>query len=99
MVAAAAHGLVIAAVGGRDAGVGALAVSNELALLFAAGVVPELRRRGVHRALLQARLDIARARGATLAMLKTPAGSSVERAAAELGFARTGLRRRVTRTA
>jgi GNAT superfamily N-acetyltransferase len=97
--AAAAHVLVVASLDGSDAGVGALAIYGELALLSGAAVLPALRGRGVHRALLAARLTVAHARGATRAALKTTPDSPVERSAAHVGLVRTGLRRRVCRNA
>ena len=95
--AAAAHVLVVASVDGEEAGIGALGIAAETALLWSGGVLPAFRRRGVHQALLAARLALAYERGATTAALKTVAGSPVERSAAKFGFARTGLRRRVHR--
>ncbi len=95
--AAAAHVLVIASLDGDDAGTGALAISGETALLWSGAVLPGFRRRGVHQALLAARLAIAHERGATAAAFRTAANSPAERSAAKLGFARTGLRRRVHR--
>lgn len=95
--AAAAQVLVIASVGGEDVGTGALGISGETALLWSGAVLPAFRRRGVYQALLAARLALAHERGAKGAALKTVAGSPVERSAAKLGFARTGLRRRVHR--
>ena len=97
--AAAAHVLVIASLDGDDAGAAALAISGETAFLCSAAVLPAFRRRGVHQALVAARLAIAHERGASGAALKTVANSPVERSAAKLGFARTGLRRRVRRDA
>jgi GNAT superfamily N-acetyltransferase len=97
--AAAAHVLVVASVDGADAGVGALGIAGETALLWSGAVLPAYRRRGVHQALLATRLAIAHERGATCAAIKTVAGSAVERSAAKLGFTRTGLRRRVRRDA
>ncbi len=97
--AAAAHVLVVASVDGEEAGTGALGIAGDTALLWSGGVLPAFRRRGVHQALLAARLAIAHERGATAAALKTVADSPVERSAAKFGFARTGLRRRVHRTA
>jgi GNAT superfamily N-acetyltransferase len=93
--AAAAHVLVIASVDGNDAGAAALGISGDTALLCSAAVLPAFRRRGVHQALLAARLAIAHERGASRAALKTVADSPVERSARKLGFARTALRRRV----
>ena len=95
--AAAAHVLVIASLDGDDAGTGALAIAGETALLWSGAVLPGFRRRGVHQALLAARLAIAHERGATGAAFRTRADSPAERSAAKLGFARTGLRRRVHR--
>jgi GNAT superfamily N-acetyltransferase len=95
--AAAAQVLVVASVGGADAGAAALGIAGETAILFAAGVMPAFRRRGVHRALLAARLDLASARGAENAVLKTQPDSPAERSAVRHGFVRTTLRRRLRR--
>jgi ribosomal protein S18 acetylase RimI-like enzyme len=97
--AAAAQVLVVASLDGDDAGVGALGIAGETALMWSGAVLPAYRRRGVHQALLAARLAIAHERGATEAAIKTRAGSAVERSAVKLGLARTGLRRRVRRDA
>ena len=97
--AAAAHVLVVASVDGEEAGTGALGIAGETALLWSGGVLPAFRRRGVHQALLAARLALAHERGATTVALKTVADSPVERSATKFGFARTGLRRRVHRAA
>jgi GNAT superfamily N-acetyltransferase len=97
--AAAAHVLVVASIAGEDAGAGALGIAGETALLWSAAVLPAFRRRGVHQALLGARLALAHERGATAAALQTVADSPAERSAAKLGFARTGLRRRMRRDA
>ncbi|HEV2641358.1 MAG TPA: GNAT family N-acetyltransferase [Candidatus Elarobacter sp.] len=93
--AAAAHVLVVASLDGDDVGTGALGISGETALMWSGAVLPAFRRRGVHQALLAARLALAHERGATAAAFKTTAGSPAEHSAAKLGFARTGLRRRV----
>lgn len=97
--AAAAHVLVIASLDGDDAGAAALGISGDTALLCSAAVLPAFRRRGVHHALMAARLAIARERGIRAAAIKTVADSPVERSARTLGFARTALRRRVHRAA
>jgi GNAT superfamily N-acetyltransferase len=97
--AAAAHVLVIASLHGDDAGAAALGISGDTALLCSAAVLPAFRRRGVHQALMAARLAIAHERGASAAAVTTVADSPVERSARKLGFARTGLRRRVHRDA
>jgi GNAT superfamily N-acetyltransferase len=97
--AAAAHVLVIASFEGHDAGAAALGISGETALLYSGGVLPAFRRRGVHAALVAARLGLAHARGASQAMLKADPDGFAERAALRLGFERTGMRRRVHRPA
>jgi GNAT superfamily N-acetyltransferase len=99
IAAAAAHVLVVASLDGDDAGAAALSISGETALLCNGAVLPAFRRRGVYQALTAARLAIAHERGATGAVVKTVADSPVERSAAKLGFARTGLRRRLRRDA
>jgi GNAT superfamily N-acetyltransferase len=93
--AAAANTLVIASAGGQDAGAAALGVWGETALLYSGGVLPAFRGRGVHGALVAARMTIAHARGASTAMLKTEPDGPAERSAMRNGFARTSLRRRV----
>ena len=95
--AAAAHVLVIASFDGADAGAAALGISGDTALLCSAAVLPGFRRRGVHQALVAARLAIAQERGAKEAALKAVADSPAERSARKLGLARTGLRRRVAK--
>jgi len=97
--AAAAHVLVIASLDGDDAGAAALGISGDTALLWSAAVLPAFRRRGVHQALVAARLAIAHERGASAAALKTVADSPVERSAQKFGFARTALRRRLMKPA
>jgi GNAT superfamily N-acetyltransferase len=93
--ASAAHGLFIATLEGVEVGGGALGITGDLGLLYAAAVLPAYRGRGAHRALLVARLAFARTRGATRAALKASAGSPAERSATALGFARTASRRRL----
>ena len=95
--AAAAQALVIALVDGVEAGAAALGIAGDTAILYSAAVLPEYRRRGIHRALITGRLGLAAARGTARAVLKTNHGSSAERAATALGFTRTGLRRRFRR--
>jgi GNAT superfamily N-acetyltransferase len=94
-MAAAAHVLVIASLHGDDVGAAALGISGDTALLCSGAVLPAFRRRGVHQALMAARLAIAHERGVNAAAVKTVADSPVERSARKLGFARTALRRRV----
>jgi ribosomal protein S18 acetylase RimI-like enzyme len=95
--AAAAHVLVVASVDGTDAGAAALGIAGDSAILYSAGVLPAFRRRGVHEALVVARLGLASARGAGTAVLKTQPDSPAERNAIKHGFERTALRRRVRR--
>ncbi|GAC1574000.1 MAG: hypothetical protein NVS3B7_05700 [Candidatus Elarobacter sp.] len=97
--AAAANVLVVATVDGEDAGAAALGISGDCALLFSAGVLPAFRGRGVHGALVAARLTLAHTHGAATAALKTAPGGAAERSALRHGFARSGLRRRVRHSA
>lgn len=97
--AAAEDVLLVASLDGHDAGVAALGIYRDLALLNSGAVLPAFRRHGVYRALVAARLALAVERGATRAIIKTLAGSPIEHAAERFGFARTGLRRRVRREA
>jgi len=55
-------------------------------LLAGAATVPELRRRGLQNALLQARLRYAWERGCELSMMVTEAGSNSQRNAERQGF-------------
>ncbi|HTW82836.1 MAG TPA: GNAT family N-acetyltransferase [Candidatus Sulfotelmatobacter sp.] len=95
--AAAASALVVATLDGVDVGAAAVRLVDDVALLYAAAVLPEARGHGVHGALLAARTAFARTRGATRAALKTAAGEPAERSALRHGFARTALLRHVTR--
>jgi GNAT superfamily N-acetyltransferase len=97
--AAAANALFVAAVGGVDAGAAAVALADDLALLYSGAVLPEYRGARVHGALLAARVAYACSRGATRATFKTLVDSAAERSAARRGFTRTALRRRVARPA
>jgi GNAT superfamily N-acetyltransferase len=93
--AAAAHGLFVAAVDGVDAGGAAVGITGDLAFLYSASVLPAYRGRGVHRALLAARLGFGYARGATQAALKTTPGSPVLHSTAPFGFTQVASRRRL----
>jgi GNAT superfamily N-acetyltransferase len=97
--AAVAQVLCIASLDGQDAGVAGLAVYGDLALLVSGAVLPAFRGRGVHTALVGARLALAHALGATRASLKTLPGSAAERSAHRFDFTRTGTRKRVQRPA
>jgi GNAT superfamily N-acetyltransferase len=97
--AAVAQVLCIASLDGQDVGVAGLAVYDDLALLVSGAVLPAFRGRGVHTALLGARLVLAHALGATRAAVKTVPDSAVERSSRHFDFARTGIRKRVRREA
>ena len=58
----------VAEVGGEPAGVASMVVLSGTAYLAMCGVLPEFRGRGVHRALIEARLGAAHAAGCALAL-------------------------------
>ena len=60
--AAAATALFIAEIDGAPAGAGAVGIAGDIAYLYAGAVLPPFRRRGVHRALLRARVVRVRTR-------------------------------------
>lgn len=93
--AASAQGLVIASIDGVDVGAAAVGITGDLALLYSAAVLPAHRKRGVHRALVAARLALALNRGATRAALKTAADSPVIRSTTAYGFTPAGTRSRL----
>ena len=95
--AAGASILTIASIDKRDVGAGGMLVTGDYALLMSGGVLPGERRRGVHGALVTARLRIAHERGATRAAIKTATGSFAARTAVRAGFARTASTVRATR--
>ena len=61
---------VLASVRGEAAAVGGCTLRGEVAHLWGAVTLPEYRRRGAYRAVLAERLRLARAHGATLALVK-----------------------------
>lgn len=77
---------VVATVEGEPAGAAAVEVRGEIAALFSASVLPRFRRRGVHRALLAARLVEAARGGAVEAVVHGEPGGATERGALRLGF-------------
>jgi GNAT superfamily N-acetyltransferase len=93
--AAAAHGLFVAEVDGVPAGAGAVAVFNGIGFLYAGAVLPEFRRRGVHRALLHARTAFAASRGAARTTIKTARDSTAEASVVRAGFTSTAAIRRL----
>jgi GNAT superfamily N-acetyltransferase len=64
----------------------ALDIINNIALLGGATTIPAARRRGAQRALLQAGLAFAAARGIDLAMVVTQPGTASQRNAERQGF-------------
>jgi GNAT superfamily N-acetyltransferase/uncharacterized protein (DUF1330 family) len=73
-------------VDGQPAGGGGMYIHDDVVELGGASTRPEFRRRGVHRALVEARLADARARGCSLATVITKPGSDSQRSAERLGF-------------
>jgi ribosomal protein S18 acetylase RimI-like enzyme len=91
----AASALVAIRLDGKLAGGGALGVTGDAAFLFCASTLPEYRRRGVHAALIAARLAIGRSRGATFAFLTAAPGSGALLSAQAAGFDATYVRERL----
>ena len=71
---------------GEPAAGAALAIREGLALLFADSTTPPFRRRGLHTALIRARLHEAAARGCTLAAASTAPGSTSQANYERCGF-------------
>jgi GNAT superfamily N-acetyltransferase len=78
--------LVVARENGRIVGGAHLEVNGQIAGICGAGVLESHRRRGIQRALLDLRLDIARRRGAIVATVTTMPGIPTERNAMRCGF-------------
>jgi GNAT superfamily N-acetyltransferase len=76
----------LATVGGQAAGGGSLLLHEHVAEFGGDSTRPAFRRRGVHMALLQARLATARDLGCDLALLLTEPGSASQRNAERAGF-------------
>ncbi|MFN0131520.1 MAG: GNAT family N-acetyltransferase [Phycisphaerales bacterium] len=80
----------LARVDGRAAGAGSVGVVSDthgtIACLFGAATEPWARRRGVQRALLAARLALARDAGCDLAAVMAQTGSASDRNMARAGF-------------
>ena len=71
---------------GQLVGGGGLEIHNGLAGLMAAGTLPAFRKRGVHTALLYARLAAATKAGCDLAMIHTRPGAESQRNVLRAGF-------------
>jgi ribosomal protein S18 acetylase RimI-like enzyme len=93
--ASAASALVAIRIDGKLAGGGALGVTGDAAFLFCASTLPEYRRRGVHAALIGARLAIGRSRGATFAFMTAAPESDALVSAESAGFTATYVRQRL----
>ncbi|MCC6438282.1 MAG: GNAT family N-acetyltransferase [Acidimicrobiales bacterium] len=92
--------LFLAVIEGRPAGAANLLIHGDTASLGGTTTLPAERRRGVQRALLDARLAAAHAAGCTLAVVTADPGSgsarNVERAGFQLAYTNVRLRRPVT---
>jgi hypothetical protein len=76
----------VARVDGVVAGAASLCVRDGVALLTGSATLPAQRRRGVQAALIAARLDDARARGADLAIITTAPGTQSQANVMKQGF-------------
>jgi len=76
----------LAEIDGVAGAAGALILHDGVALFGGAATIPELRRRGLQAALLQARMRYAAEHGCDLAMMVAEAGSSSQRNAERKGF-------------
>jgi len=88
LVAASRDGSLsfVAEIDGQPVGTAGLSIVDGVALLTGASTLPEFRRRGVQRRLLEARLADAAARGCQLAMVCALPGSASQRNAERAGF-------------
>ncbi len=85
-------GSLVAYVEGRAVGTAGLSMADSDARLWGGAVLPEARRRGVYRALLQERFRYATEHGATLALVKARVDSSAP-ILARAGFEKVGQER------
>jgi GNAT superfamily N-acetyltransferase len=76
----------LAEIDGQPGAAGVLSLHEGVALFGGASTVPELRRRGLQSALLQARKSYAIGHGCDLLMMVTEAGSQSQRNAERTGF-------------
>lgn len=76
----------LAELDGQAVGAGGLSLGEGVALLAGASTVPEARRQGAQRALLQARLRFAAEQGCELVMMGAQPGSASQRNAERQGF-------------
>jgi GNAT superfamily N-acetyltransferase len=73
-------------VNGQPGAAGALSIHDGVALFAGTATVPERRRRGLHAALLEARMRYAFEHGCDVAMMVAEAGSASQRNAERKGF-------------
>src|ERR1039458_5738132 len=71
---------------GQPGAAGSLCIHNGVALFAGAATIPQMRRRGLQAALLQARMRYAFDHGCDLAMMVAEAGSEPQRNAQRKGF-------------
>ena len=76
----------LARIDGETAGGGVVTIEDGLARFVCMSTLPAFRQRGVQRALMQVRLDCARARGADTIFVQCEPGSPTARNAERLGF-------------
>jgi GNAT superfamily N-acetyltransferase len=76
----------VAELDGEPGAAGALCLHDGVALFGGATTIPEMRRRGLQAALLEARMGYAFEHGYTLAMMVTEAGSQSQRNAERQDF-------------
>ena len=76
----------LAELDGQPAGAGAMSISEGTALLAGASTIGAARRKGVQRALLEARLRFAAGQGCDLVMIGAQPGSASQRNAERQGF-------------
>jgi GNAT superfamily N-acetyltransferase len=76
----------LAELDGQPGAAGALSLYEGVALFAGAATIPEMRRRGLQAALLEARMRYAFEHGYELAMMVTEAGSQSQRNAERKGF-------------
>jgi hypothetical protein len=82
----------LARVDGAPAGAGSAAADLGAAGLFGASTLPPFRGRGVQQALIAARLQAVRDRGAAVACIESAPGIATGRNAARMGFSLAGTK-------
>lgn len=87
-VSASSDGMTpfFAEIDGRAVGTGAVAIHDGVAILAGASTIPEARKQGAQRALLEARLRYAAEHGCDLATMGAAPGSASQRNAERQGF-------------